>query len=179
MSSLVRSRPKTLPEHCGEQREPFLLPLNCRHRDRGWRSHVPAVTLTDGPISEFLSLPACSFLPLLTCAAATHQRWGDRGTQWGTDPTPHTTEKDTGWKPRFLRLCCLSDCLIISKGTGRGGVAFYPPPQVVTTDLYVNFCPPQPDHLGTQVWTASRRGDGDSQKHRVARVNGGGGSNTH
>lgn len=127
MSSLVRSGPKALPELCGGQCEPFLLPLNCLQRDMGWRSHVPTGALMDGPISDFLSLPVCPFLPLLTCVAATHQRWGDRGTQRGTDPTAHITEKDTGWKPRLPCLCRISNCLIISSGTGRGRVAFCPP----------------------------------------------------
>lgn len=177
----MRSKPKTLPEHCGEQREPFLLPLNCLHRDMGWRSHVLAEALMDGPISEFLSLPACSFLPLLTCAAATHQRWGHRGTQWGTDHRQLSIllRKTQAGNPGSHDSAAYLTVSSFPMGLEEVGWHFVLPSQVVMTDLYVNFCTPQPDHLGTQVWTASRRGDGDSQKHRVARVNGGGGSNTH
>lgn len=122
----MRSKPKTLPEHCGEQREPFLLPLNCLHRDMGWRSHVLAEALMDGPISEFLSLPACSFLPLLTCAAATHQRWGHRGTQWGTDHRQLSIllRKTQAGNPGSHASAAY---LIISNGIGRSGVAFCPP----------------------------------------------------
>lgn len=150
MSFLVRSGPKALPELCGGQCEPFLLLLNSLHRDTGWRSHVLAVALMDGPISELLSLPVCSLLPLLTCVAATHQRWGDRGTQWGTDPTPNIPEKDTGWKPRFPCFCCISNSSF-PVGLEEVGWHFVLPSQVVMTDLYGNIYPRQPDHLGTQV----------------------------
>lgn len=151
MTSLVRSGPKALPELCGGQCEPSLLPLNCLHRDLGWRSHVLAVVLMDGPISEFLSFPVGSLLPLLTCAAATHQRWGDRGLSEAQTQLPILLRKtqagNSGSHASTANLTVSSFQMEMEET----GWHFVLPPQVVMTDLYMNFYPPQPDHLGTQV----------------------------
>lgn len=138
MSSLVRSGPKALPELCGGQCEPFLLLLSCLHRDTGCRSHALAVALTDGPISELLSLPVCSFLPLLTCTAAAHQRWGTQGLSEAQTQLPILLRRTQAGNAGSHASAAYLTVSAFPVGLEEAGWHFILPAQVVMTDLCGN-----------------------------------------